>query len=380
MGYPAILGYRNRGAPAIKTADFDFYLPEELIAQTPLERRDASRLLVLDKNTGARRHMHFYDLPALLRPGDCLVLNDSRVLPARLVGHRVPGGGAAEVLLLIDRGDKVWECLVRPGRRLKPGARISFGDGALTAEVLEVCEGGNRLVRFDYEGIFLEKLEQLGKMPLPPYIKQELEDPERYQTVYSRAVGSAAAPTAGLHFTRALLEQVREMGVKVCYVTLHVGLGTFRPVKEDEITDHEMHAEYCMIPAETAETINRTKQTGGRVICVGTTSCRTIESWASEDGTLRESAGWTNIFIYPGYRFKALDGLITNFHLPESTLIMLVSALAGREQVLAAYQEAVEQRYRFFSFGDAMFIASEIPKIGENSENPDVPTVSEENS
>ena len=300
--------------------------------------------------------MHFYDLPALLRPGDCLVLNDSRVLPARLVGHRVPGGGAAEVLLLIDRGDKVWECLVRPGRRLKPGARISFGDGALTAEVLEVCEGGNRLVRFDYEGIFLEKLEQLGKMPLPPYIKQELEDPERYQTVYSRAVGSAAAPTAGLHFTRALLEQVREMGVKVCYVTLHVGLGTFRPVKEDEITDHEMHAEYCMIPAETAETINRTKQTGGRVICVGTTSCRTIESWASEDGTLRESAGWTNIFIYPGYRFKALDGLITNFHLPESTLIMLVSALAGREQVLAAYQEAVEQRYRFFSFGDAMFI------------------------
>ena len=362
MGYPAILLYRNRGAPAIKTADFDFYLPEELIAQTPLERRDASRLLVLDKNTGARRHMHFYDLPALLRPGDCLVLNDSRVLPARLVGHRVPGGGAAEVLLLIDRGDKVWECLVRPGRRLKPGARISFGDGALTAEVLEVCEGGNRLVRFDYEGIFLEKLEQLGKMPLPPYIKQELEDPERYQTVYSRAVGSAAAPTAGLHFTRALLEQVREMGVKVCYVTLHVGLGTFRPVKEDEITDHEMHAEYCMIPAETAETINRTKQTGGRVICVGTTSCRTIERWASEDGTLRESAGWTNIFIYPGYRFKALDGLITNFHLPESTLIMLVSALAGREQVLAAYQEAVEQRYRFFSFGDAMFITDLIPR------------------
>lgn len=310
--------------------------------------------------------MHFYDLPALLRPGDCLVLNDSRVLPARLVGHRVPGGGAAEVLLLIDRGDKVWECLVRPGRRLKPGARISFGDGALTAEVLEVCEGGNRLVRFDYEGIFLEKLEQLGKMPLPPYIKQELEDPERYQTVYSRAVGSAAAPTAGLHFTRALLEQVREMGVKVCYVTLHVGLGTFRPVKEDEITDHEMHAEYCMIPAETAETINRTKQTGGRVICVGTTSCRTIESWASEDGTLRESAGWTNIFIYPGYRFKALDGLITNFHLPESTLIMLVSALAGREQVLAAYQEAVEQRYRFFSFGDAMFIGDQIQKLPED--------------
>ena len=340
----------------IKTADFDFYLPEELIAQTPLERRDASRLLVLDKETGATRHMHFFDLPTLLGPGDCLVLNDSRVLPARLLGHREPTGGAVEVLLLIDRGDKVWECLVRPGRKLKPGTRLSFGDGSLKAEVVEVCEGGNRLVRFEYEGIFLETLERLGKMPLPPYIKAELSDPERYQTVYSRAVGSAAAPTAGLHFTRALLEQVQEMGVKVCYVTLHVGLGTFRPVKEEEITDHEMHSEYCMISAETAETINRTKREGGRVICVGTTSCRTIESWAAEDGTLKECAGWTNIFIYPGYRFKALDCLITNFHLPESTLIMLVSALAGREHVLAAYKEAVEQRYRFFSFGDAMFI------------------------
>ncbi|HJF01071.1 MULTISPECIES: tRNA preQ1(34) S-adenosylmethionine ribosyltransferase-isomerase QueA [Flavonifractor] len=340
----------------MKTADFDFYLPEELIAQTPLERRDASRLLVLDKETGATRHMHFFDLPTLLRPGDCLVLNDSRVLPARLLGHREPTGGAVEVLLLIDRGDKVWECLVRPGRKLKPGTRLSFGDGSLKAEVVEVCEGGNRLVRFEYEGIFLETLERLGKMPLPPYIKAELSDPERYQTVYSREVGSAAAPTAGLHFTRALLEQVQEMGVKVCYVTLHVGLGTFRPVKEEEITDHEMHSEYCMISAETAETINRTKREGGRVICVGTTSCRTIESWAAEDGTLKECAGWTNIFIYPGYRFKALDCLITNFHLPESTLIMLVSALAGREHVLAAYKEAVEQRYRFFSFGDAMFI------------------------
>ena len=283
--------------------------------------------------------MHFFDLPTLLGPGDCLVLNDSRVLPARLLGHREPTGGAVEVLLLIDRGDKVWECLVRPGRKLKPGTRLSFGDGSLKAEVVEVCEGGNRLVRFEYEGIFLETLERLGKMPLPPYIKAELSDPERYQTVYSREVGSAAAPTAGLHFTRALLEQVQEMGVKVCYVTLHVGLGTFRPVKED-----------------TAETINRTKREGGRVICVGTTSCRTIESWAAEDGTLKECAGWTNIFIYPGYRFKALDCLITNFHLPESTLIMLVSALAGREHVLAAYKEAVEQRYRFFSFGDAMFI------------------------
>ena len=356
QGYSDLLLYWNRGAQAIKTADFDFYLPEELIAQTPLERRDASRLLVLDKETGATRHMHFFDLPTLLRPGDCLVLNDSRVLPARLLGHREPTGGAVEVLLLIDRGDKVWECLVRPGRKLKPGTRLSFGDGSLKAEVVEVCEGGNRLVRFEYEGIFLETLERLGKMPLPPYIKAELSDPERYQTVYSREVGSAAAPTAGLHFTRALLEQVQEMGVKVCYVTLHVGLGTFRPVKEEEITDHEMHSEYCMISAETAETINRTKREGGRVICVGTTSCRTIESWAAEDGTLKECAGWTNIFIYPGYRFKALDCLITNFHLPESTLIMLVSALAGREHVLAAYKEAVEQRYRFFSFGDAMFI------------------------
>ena len=313
--------------------------------------------MVLDKDTGATRHLHFYDLPTLLRPGDCLVLNDSRVLPARLIGHREPGGGAVEVLLLIDRGDKTWECLVRPGRKLKPGARMSFGDGALKAQVVDVCEGGNRLVRFEYEGIFLETLERLGRMPLPPYIKAELQDPERYQTVYSRAVGSAAAPTAGLHFTRELLDQVRAMGVKTCFVTLHVGLGTFRPVKEEEITDHEMHAEYCMISAETAETINRTKREGGRVICVGTTSCRTVESWAAEDGTLRESAGWTSIFIYPGYRFKVLDGLITNFHLPESTLIMLVSALAGREHVLAAYQEAVEQRYRFFSFGDAMLIS-----------------------
>lgn len=331
-------------------------MPEELIAQTPLERRDSSRLLALDKHTGATRHMHFFDLPTLLRPGDCLVLNDSRVLPARLIGHREPTGGAVEVLLLIDRGNKTWECLVRPGRKLKPGTRLSFGDGELRAEVVEVCEGGNRLVRFEYEGIFLETLERLGKMPLPPYIKVELNDPERYQTVYSREVGSAAAPTAGLHFTKDLLCQIEKMGVRICYVTLHVGLGTFRPVKEEDILDHEMHSEYCMISAETAETINRTRREGGRVICVGTTSCRTIESWAAEDGTLKESAGWTNIFIYPGYRFKVLDGLITNFHLPESTLIMLVSALAGREHILAAYREAVEQRYRFFSFGDAMFI------------------------
>ena len=311
---------------------------------------------MLDKHTGERKHLHFYDLPGLLRPGDCLVLNDSRVLPARLIGHREPTGGAAEVLLLIDRGNKTWECLVRPGKKLRAGARLSFGEGELTAQVVEELPGGNRLVRFDYEGIFLEKLERLGKMPLPPYIKAELRDPERYQTVYSREVGSAAAPTAGLHFTRELLQQVQDMGVRLAYVTLHVGLGTFRPVKEEDILDHEMHSEYCMISAETAETINRTKAEGGRVICVGTTSCRTIESWAAEDGTLKESAGWTNIFIYPGYKFKTLDCLITNFHLPESTLIMLVSALAGREHILAAYKQAVEEKYRFFSFGDAMFI------------------------
>ena len=340
----------------MKTSDFYYDLPQELIAQTPLDRRDGSRLMVLDKTTGATRHLHFYDLPSLLRPGDCLVLNDSRVLPARLLGRREPTGGAAEVLLLADRGNKVWECLVRPGKKLREGARISFGDGLLTAEVAEVCEGGNRLIRFQYDGIFLELLERLGRMPLPPYIKAELQDPERYQTVYSREVGSAAAPTAGLHFTQELLRQVRDMGVELAYVTLHVGLGTFRPVQEAEITDHEMHAEFCTISQTAADAINRTKTQGGRVICVGTTSCRTIESWTAEDGTLRASSGWTSIYIYPGYRFKVLDGLITNFHLPESTLIMLVSALAGREHVLAAYQEAVREGYRFFSFGDAMFI------------------------
>lgn len=350
----------------MKTSDFYYDLPQELIAQTPLDRRDGSRLMVLDKNTGAVKHMHFYDLPSLLRPGDCLVLNDSRVLPARLLGHREPGGGAAEVLLLNDKGDKTWECLVRPGKKMKPGTKLSFGDGLLTAEVTETLEGGNRLVRFHYDGIFLELLEQLGKMPLPPYIKAELQDPERYQTVYSREVGSAAAPTAGLHFTKELLEQIQAMGVSLAYVTLHVGLGTFRPVKEEEITDHEMHSEYCMISKETAETINETRRKGGRVICVGTTSCRTIESWAAEDGTLKESAGWTNIYIYPGYRFKVLDALITNFHLPESTLVMLVSALAGREHILAAYEEAVREKYRFFSFGDAMFIGDQIPKLPED--------------
>lgn len=278
------------------------------------------------------------------------------MLPARLIGRREPGGGACELVLLIDRGEKTWECLVRPGKKLRTGARLTFGEGELTAQVTQVLEGGNRLIRFQYDGIFLELLERLGKMPLPPYIKAELQDAERYQTVYSRQVGSAAAPTAGLHFTKPLLEEIAGMGVRICYVTLHVGLGTFRPVKAEDIADHEMHSEYCHIPKETAEAINRTKAEGGRVICVGTTSCRTIESWAAEDGTMAEAAGWTNIFIYPGYRFKVLDGLITNFHLPESTLIMLVSALAGRERVMAAYAEAVRERYRFFSFGDAMFI------------------------
>jgi len=340
----------------MKTKDFYFDLPPELIAQTPIEKRDTSRLLTLNKNTGKVEHHHFYELPDFLRPGDCLILNNSRVLPARLLGSRLPGGGACEVLLLIDRGENVWECLVRPGKKMRTGAKVTFGNGELTAEVVGEVEGGNRLVRFDYEGIFLEVLERLGKMPLPPYIKEELQDQERYQTVYSAVNGSAAAPTAGLHFTKELLEKIQNMGVGIGYVTLHVGLGTFRPVKEDEITDHEMHSEYCVISRETADLINETKKKGGRVICVGTTSCRTVESWAAEDGTMRECAGWTNIFIYPGYRFKVLDCLVTNFHLPESTLIMLVSALAGREEVLAAYDEAVKERYRFFSFGDAMFI------------------------
>ena len=341
----------------MKTSDFYYDLPPELIAQTPLEKRDESRLLCLDKATGEWSHHHFYELPDFLRPGDCLILNNSRVLPARLLGHRLPGGGACEVLLLQDKGDKVWECLVRPGKHLREGARVSFGDGELTAEIAEVLPDGNRLVRFDYEGIFLEVLERLGKMPLPPYIKEELQDQERYQTVYSKVNGSAAAPTAGLHFTPELLERIAAKGVGVGYVTLHVGLGTFRPVKEDEIEQHDMHSEYCTIPQETADLINRTKANGGRVICVGTTSCRTIESWAGEDGNMTATGGWTNIYIYPGYRFKVMDALVTNFHLPESTLIMLVSALAGREHILAAYEEAVRERYRFFSFGDAMFIS-----------------------
>ena len=340
----------------MKTSDFYYDLPKELIAQTPIEKRDASRLLTLDKNTGAWEHHHFYELPDFLTEKDCLILNDSRVLPARLLGHRLPGGGVCEVLLLVDRGENVWECLVRPGKKLRPGAQVSFGNGELTGEIVGEVEGGNRLVKFRYEGIFLEVLDRLGKMPLPPYIKEELQDRERYQTVYSKELGSAAAPTAGLHFTKELLEKIAAKGVGIGYVTLHVGLGTFRPVKEEEIADHEMHSEYCIIPQETADLINRTRANGGRVICVGTTSCRTVESWAAEDGHMEAKAGWTSIYIYPGYRFKVMDALVTNFHLPESTLIMLVSALAGREHVLAAYEEAVRQRYRFFSFGDAMFI------------------------
>ena len=341
----------------MKTSDFYYDLPQELIAQTPMEKRDGSRLMTLDRRTGETGHRHFYDLPSLLRPGDCLIMNDSRVLPARLLGRRLPGGGACEVLLLTDKGENVWECLVRPGRKLRAGARMTFGDGSLTAEVAEELADGNRLVRFAYEGIFLEVLERLGKMPLPPYIKEELQDQERYQTVYSKVLGSAAAPTAGLHFTPELLRELESKGVNLGYVTLHVGLGTFRPVKEEAIEDHDMHSEFCTVPPETAELINRTKAAGGRVICVGTTSCRTLESWAGEDGHMEARSGWTNIYLYPGSRFKVMDGLVTNFHLPESTLILLVSAFAGREAVLAAYREAVKERYRFFSFGDAMFIS-----------------------
>lgn len=336
-------------------SDFDFYLPEELIAQTPLEKRDASRLLHLNKQTGEIEHKHFYDIKQYLREGDCLVLNDSRVLPARLIGAR-PTGGAVELVLLKDLGDNRWECLSRPGRKTKPGQELVFGNGELTAVVQEVTLGGNRIVKFSYEGIFLEILERLGKMPLPPYIKEELQDSERYQTVYSKALGSAAAPTAGLHFTKELLAEIADMGVKICYVTLHVGLGTFRPVKADKIEDHEMHSEFCIVPDETAESVNAVKRAGGRVIAVGTTSCRTLESFTTEDGVLQATSGWTNIFIYPGYKFKCIDALITNFHLPESTLIMLVSALAGREHILNAYNTAVKERYRFFSFGDAMMI------------------------
>ena len=339
----------------MKTSDFYYDLPEELIAQTPLEKRDTSRLMVLDRKTGEVKHQHFYDVIDYLRPGDCLVMNDSRVLPARLLGHR-PTGGAVEVLLLRDLGNKCWECLCKPGRKMQVGHEVNFGNGELTAVVREVKEDGNRIVEFRYEGIFLEVLERLGKMPLPPYIKAELADQERYQTVYSREVGSAAAPTAGLHFTKELLDKIRDKGVKTAFVTLHVGLGTFRPVKAENILEHHMHSELCMISEETAAVLNETKRSGGRVICVGTTSCRTLESLVKEDGIFEAGSEWTEIFIYPGYTFKAMDGLITNFHLPESTLVMLVSAFAGRENVLGAYEQAVANRYRFFSFGDSMII------------------------
>lgn len=341
----------------VKTSDFNYDLPQELIAQTPLERRDGSRLMTLNRQTGEISHRHFFDLTEYLRPGDTLVLNDSRVLPARLYGKRNPTGGAVELLLLKEQTDGSWECLARPGRKLKPGEQVLFGEGELTATILEDLGEGKKRVAFHYEGIFLEVLERLGKMPLPPYIKEELQNGERYQTVYSKVVGSAAAPTAGLHFTPELLEKIQAMGVNIAYVTLHVGLGTFRPVAVEDVQSHHMHSEFCMISAETAEILNNTKKNGGRIVCVGTTSCRTLESFASEDGTFQESSGWTEIFIYPGYRFKAMDALVTNFHLPESTLLMLVSAFAGKDHVMAAYEEAVKEKYRFFSFGDAMFIS-----------------------
>ena len=340
----------------LKREDFYFDLPEELIAQDPLEDRSGSRLLVLDKKTGETEHHVFRDIIEYLNPGDCLVINDTKVIPARLIGAKVGTEAKIEVLLLKRKENDVWETLVKPGKKAKPGTKISFGDGLLVGEVIDVVEEGNRLIQFHYEGLFEEILDQLGQMPLPPYITHQLEDKNRYQTVYAKHSGSAAAPTAGLHFTPELLEQIKAKGVEIAHVTLHVGLGTFRPVKVENILEHHMHSEFYQIEAAEAEKINRAKGEGHRVICVGTTSCRTVESAADEHGRLRECSGWTEIFIYPGYQFKVLDCLITNFHLPESTLIMLVSALAGREHVLAAYQEAVEKQYRFFSFGDAMLI------------------------
>ena len=341
----------------LKKSDFYFDLPKELIAQDPLADRASSRLLCLDKHTGATSHHVFREVVNYLKPGDCLVLNNTKVIPARLYGVKEDTGAAIEVLLLKRKEDNQWETLVRPGKKCKPGTRLVFGEGLLHAQVLDVLEEGNRLIRFEYDGIFEEILDQLGEMPLPPYITHKLQDKNRYQTVYAKYEGSAAAPTAGLHFTKELLARIEEMGVKLAYVTLHVGLGTFRPVKEDNVLEHHMHSEFYQISKEAADTINETKANGGRVICVGTTSCRTIESAADEDGRLPACSGNTELFIYPGYQFKVLDGLITNFHLPESTLIMLVSALAGREHVLAAYEEAVKEKYRFFSFGDAMFIS-----------------------
>ena len=340
----------------MKTSDFYYDLPEELIAQDPLEDRTASRLLVLDRKTGAVKHKIFSDVIDYLNKGDCLVINNTRVIPARLIGEKEGTGGKVEVLLLKRRANDVWETLVKPGKKLKPGAKITFGDGRLRAEVLEVVEEGNRLVKFYYEGIFEEILDSLGEMPLPPYITHKLEDKEMYQTVYAKFDGSAAAPTAGLHFTKELLSKIEEKGIKIASITLHVGLGTFRPVKVDDVNNHHMHTEWYEVNAEAADIINETKRNGGRVICVGTTSCRTIESVADENGYMKAKTGETDIFIYPGYKFKVMDGLITNFHLPESTLVMLVSAFAGKENVLAAYETAVKERYRFFSFGDAMIL------------------------
>ncbi len=340
----------------MKTSDFYFDLPEELIAQDPLEDRSSSRLLVLDKVSGNTEHRKFRDILDYLKPGDCLVINNTKVIPARLIGAKEGTDAKVEVLLLKRKEKDVWETLVRPGKKMKVGARVSFGEGLLKGEVVDIVEEGNRLIRFEYEGIFEEILDQLGQMPLPPYITHQLQDKDRYNTVYAEHAGSAAAPTAGLHFTPELLTQVEEKGVEIARVTLHVGLGTFRPVKVEDVTNHHMHSEFYQIDKEAADKINHAKESGGRIICVGTTSCRTIESAADENGHLEPCSGWTEIFIYPGYQFKILDGLITNFHLPESTLIMLVSALAGKEHVLAAYEEAVKERYRFFSFGDAMIV------------------------
>lgn len=345
----------------LKTSDFYFDLPEELIAQDPLPDRSSSRLLMLDKNSGKTKHETFKNVIDYLNPGDCLVLNNTKVIPARLIGNRETGG-QVEVLLLKRHENDVWETLVKPGKKCKPGAKLVFGDGILKAEVLETVEEGNRLIQFKYEGIFEEVLDKLGEMPLPPYITHKLQDKNRYQTVYAKYEGSAAAPTAGLHFTNELLKQIEEKGIKIAYVTLHVGLGTFRPVKVDNVLEHHMHSEYYEITKEAADTINAAKQRGNKVICVGTTSCRTIESAADENGHLEPKCDNTEIFIYPGYRFKVLDELITNFHLPESTLVMLVSALAGKENVLNAYEEAIKERYRFFSFGDAMFIRNGLEK------------------
>lgn len=340
----------------MKTSDFSFDLPPELIAQHPLEQRDSSRLMVLNRANGDVTHRHFYDLPAYVQPGDCMVFNNSRVIPARLMGHVVGRTAPIEVLLLTDQGDGLWECLTRPGRKTREGAELTFGDGLLTATIEQVQPDGNRLIRFHYEGIFMELLDKLGTMPLPPYIKEKLEDPERYQTVYSKTPGSAAAPTAGLHFTKELLARLEQRGVKLAFLTLHVGLGTFRPVKEDEVTDHVMHSEYYSVDTETAAVINNARADGGAIWAVGTTACRTLETIADENGHVQAQSGWTDIFIYPGYHFKAVDHLLTNFHLPESTLLMLVSAFASREQILSAYRQAVNEKYRFFSFGDAMLL------------------------